>query len=110
MADEVLVEVANHVATITLNRPDAMNAMNLALSAGLTDAFRRVDTDDHIRVAILTGNGRAFCAGADLRGRSPGSRGNTPGDFISTPEGNDNLFRTACVADHAKQISSGSTG
>lgn len=85
MADEVLIEVADHVATITLNRPDAMNAMNPELSAGLTDAFRRVDTDDDIRVAILTGNGRAFCAGADLRGGSPGSRGNAPGDFLSTP-------------------------
>ncbi|MBT5772878.1 MAG: enoyl-CoA hydratase, partial [Dehalococcoidia bacterium] len=59
MADEVLIEVADRVATITLNRPDAMNAMNPELSTGLTDAFRRVDTDDDIRVAILTGNGRA---------------------------------------------------
>ena len=86
MADEVLIEVADHVATITLNRPDAMNAMNPELSAGLTNAFRRVDADDDIRVAVLTRNGRAFCAGADLRGGSPGSRGNTPGDFISTPD------------------------
>lgn len=86
MADEVLIEVADRVATITLNRPDAMNAINPELSEGLTNALRRVDTDDDIRVAILTGNGRAFCAGADLRGGSPGSRGNAPGDFMSTPE------------------------
>ncbi len=84
MADEVLVEVAEHVATITLNRPDAMNAINPELGAGLAEALRRVDEDDDIRVAILTGNGRAFCAGADLRGGSPGSRGNAPGDFLAT--------------------------
>ena len=85
MADEVLVEVADRVATITLNRPDAMNAINRELGAGLAEALRRVDQDDDIRVAILTGNGRAFCAGADLRGGSPGSRGNAPGDFLATP-------------------------
>lgn len=84
MADEVLIEVADRVATITLNRPDAMNAINADLSAGLAAALRQVDEDDEIRVAILTGAGRAFCAGADLRGGSPGSRGNAPGDFLAT--------------------------
>jgi (E)-benzylidenesuccinyl-CoA hydratase len=82
MSDEVLFAVADHVATITLNRPDAMNAMNAELSAGIRDAFRRVDEDDEVRVAILTGNGRAFCAGADLRGGSPGARGGGPGDVF----------------------------
>ena len=86
MADEVLIDVSDRVATITLNRPQAMNAINAELSESLADALRRVDSDDDIRVAIITGNGRAFCAGADLRGGSPGSRGNTPGDFMSTPE------------------------
>ena len=85
MADEVLFEVNERVATITLNRPDAMNSINAELGAGLADALTRVNEDDEIRVAILTGNGRAFCAGADLRGGSPGSRGNAPGDFLSTP-------------------------
>ena len=82
MSDEVLFDVSDHVATITLNRPDAMNAMNADLSAGIRDAFRRVDENDDVRVAILTGNGRAFCAGADLRGGSPGSRGGAPGDVF----------------------------
>jgi len=85
MADEVLFEVTDRVATITLNRPDAMNSINAELGAGLADALTRVNEDAEIRVAILTGNGRAFCAGADLRGGSPGSRGNAPGDFLSTP-------------------------
>jgi len=84
MADEVLFEVADGVALITLNRPDAMNAINAELGAAVGEAFRRVDADDAIRVAILTGNGRAFCAGADLRGGSPGSRGTMPADLFSS--------------------------
>ena len=87
MADEVLFEVADHVATITLNRPDAMNAIDAELGTALGEAFRRVDLDDEIRVAILTGSGRAFCAGADLRGGSPGSRGAEPGDVFRAVEG-----------------------
>src|SRR3546814_67730 len=63
-----------------------MNAINPELGSALGEAFRRVDLDDDVRVAILTGNGRAFCAGADLRGGSPGSRGAAPGDVFRTPE------------------------
>ncbi len=71
-ASAVLFEVADGVATITLNRPDQMNSINTDLSAGLMDSFRQVRSRDDIRVAVLTGNGRAFCAGADLRSRSGG--------------------------------------
>ena len=66
-ASTVLFEVADGVATITLNRPDQMNSINTDLSAGLMDSFRQVRSRDDIRVAVLTGNGRAFCAGADLK-------------------------------------------
>ncbi len=73
MADAAVpFEVHEHVATITLNRPDALNAINGDLSAGLMDGLRRVRNDDEIRVAVITGNGRAFCAGADLRSRDGG--------------------------------------
>ncbi len=68
----VLFEVSGGVATITLNRPDAMNSINADLSAGLMDALHQVRDREDVRVAILTGNGRAFCAGADLRGRAEG--------------------------------------
>lgn len=68
----VLFDVADGVATITLNRPDQLNTINAELSAGLIDAFRQVRSRDDIRVALITGNGRAFCAGADLRSRSGG--------------------------------------
>jgi enoyl-CoA hydratase/carnithine racemase len=63
----VLYEVGPHgVATVTLNRPEQLNAMNRAMSVELMAAIDRADEDPAVRVVILTGNGRAFCAGADL--------------------------------------------
>ena len=55
------------VATITLRRPEQLNAMNSAMRAEIVAAFKRFDTDGDAHVAILTGEGRAFCAGADLK-------------------------------------------
>ena len=68
----VLFEVSNGVATITLNRPEQMNAINAELSAGLMESLKQVRTRDDVRVALITGSGRAFCAGADLRSRADG--------------------------------------
>ncbi|MCU0887750.1 MAG: enoyl-CoA hydratase-related protein [Rubritepida sp.] len=69
MAEAVLFEVvAPHVALVTLNRPEARNAVNGAVAAGLEAALQRVEGDDSLWVAILTGAGpHAFCAGADLK-------------------------------------------
>jgi enoyl-CoA hydratase/carnithine racemase len=66
MADAVRYSVTDGVATITLNRPDRLNALNTAMYKGLLDAFDRTDGDDSVRAVIVTGAGRAFCAGADL--------------------------------------------
>ena len=55
-----------HIAVITLNRPDARNAINPEVAARLADAWLEVRTNDEVRVAILTGTGSAFCSGADL--------------------------------------------
>src|SRR2546425_11524566 len=64
----VLYELADHIATITLNRPDALNALSRDLVRELRDAYRSFRTDDEARVAIVTGaGGRAFSAGADLK-------------------------------------------
>ena len=63
----VLVERRNRVMIITLNRPDAMNAINGALSNGLWNAIQELDNDDGLTAGIITGNGRAFCAGMDLK-------------------------------------------
>jgi enoyl-CoA hydratase/carnithine racemase len=65
----VAVEVDDEgVATITLDRPDAMNAFSLAMMRDLLTAFDRTDSDDDVRAVVVTGRGRAFCAGADLAG------------------------------------------
>lgn len=64
--DSVLVERHDKVALVTLNRPDSLNAFSAELRRDLGLAVQDVNADDGIRVAVLTGAGRAFCAGADL--------------------------------------------
>jgi enoyl-CoA hydratase/carnithine racemase len=66
-SDVVTYEVVDEVAVITIRRADKLNAVNLAVREGLIASFRRFEADDGARVAILTGDGRAFCAGADLK-------------------------------------------
>jgi enoyl-CoA hydratase/carnithine racemase len=65
--DCVLYEVTNSVARLTLNRPKAMNSMNLAILAELDRRLTEVAADNHVRVLVVTGAGTAFCAGADLK-------------------------------------------
>jgi 2-(1,2-epoxy-1,2-dihydrophenyl)acetyl-CoA isomerase len=68
------VDAAAGVATITLNRPDALNALTIAMKQTLLATLRRVDRDAAVRAVVLTGAGRAFCAGQDLRERlEPGA-------------------------------------
>jgi enoyl-CoA hydratase/carnithine racemase len=65
--EEVLYEVADHIATITLNRPDRMNTVSRGMLHLLGQCLVRAREDADVRVVILTGTGRAFCAGLDLR-------------------------------------------
>lgn len=65
--DVLIVERDGGVATVTLNRPKAMNALSRALRAALASTFAALDADQSVRVVILTGAGRAFCAGLDLK-------------------------------------------
>ncbi|MFB7552067.1 enoyl-CoA hydratase/isomerase family protein [Streptomyces sp. NPDC056154] len=67
MADSVLYEVSEGLATITINRPDAMNAMNTAAKVALRDALRSAAADPDVRAVLLTATGRAFCVGQDLK-------------------------------------------
>lgn len=67
MADEVLVDVTDGIMTVILNRPKAKNAANKALAEGVAAALDKLDSDDDICVAIITGAGGTFCSGMDLK-------------------------------------------
>jgi 2-(1,2-epoxy-1,2-dihydrophenyl)acetyl-CoA isomerase len=79
----VLLEVAEGAATITLNRPDKLNAFTEAMHHELAQAFDRIEADPAIRAVLLTGAGRAFCAGQDLSDRVVRD-GDAPPDLGST--------------------------
>ena len=87
MAATVSYELAEHVATITYDRPEALNAVNGALRRDLNAAFARFRDEEDAWVAIVTGRGRAFCAGADLRDGG-GSVGEFAGTFWEKPTQN----------------------
>ncbi|PKV78136.1 crotonase/enoyl-CoA hydratase family protein [Nocardia fluminea] len=76
MAD-CLVEKRDHVLIVTMNRPEARNALSAEMMAIMRDAWDQVDSDPDIRVAILTGAGGAFCAGMDLKAMSSQHPGDT---------------------------------
>jgi enoyl-CoA hydratase len=67
-----LVEREGRVLTVTLNRPEAKNALSSGMLAGMYRAWRQLDDDPELRVAILTGRGDVFCAGADLKAMGSG--------------------------------------
>src|SRR5947209_4860723 len=84
MGDAVLYELDGHVATITYNRPESLNAINGQLREDLNAAFSRFRDEDEAWVAIVTGAGRAFCVGADLKDGG-GSTGRFAGTFWEKP-------------------------
>lgn len=75
MAEAVRTEVDDRVLVVTIDRPEVRNAVDRDAADGLVEAFRRFDLDDSLDVAVLTGAGGSFCAGADLRAVASG-RGN----------------------------------
>ena len=87
MGDTVLYELVGHVATITYNRPDVLNAINGEMRRDLNAAFARFRDEEDAWVAIVTGAGRAFCAGADLKGDG-NPAGEFPGTFWEKPTAN----------------------
>jgi len=72
MNDTVLYDVDGAIATVTLNRPDRMNTMSRELLDGALEALQRAADDERVRVVIMTGKGRAFCAGGDLESMATG--------------------------------------
>ena len=65
---DLTVAVDDRIAVLTLNRPESLNAFSGAMGRSLTAALRACDADDEVRVVVITGAGRAFCAGADFSG------------------------------------------
>ncbi|MEH6592057.1 MAG: enoyl-CoA hydratase-related protein [Halioglobus sp.] len=85
MSKDMLLDITDGIAVITFNRPEAMNTFSQSMMEELGDAYRRCDEDDSIRAVVVTGSGKAFCAGAELQ--SDGDTFNTGGvaDFSSCP-------------------------
>jgi 2-(1,2-epoxy-1,2-dihydrophenyl)acetyl-CoA isomerase len=82
MTDLIRSELDDHgVLLATFNRPEVMNAINDATIRALRTVLQRASQDDDVRTLVLTGEGRAFCAGADLSGSNPGSGGDAPSRY-----------------------------
>src|ERR1700681_3118023 len=77
--DTVLIEQRERVLLITLNRPSAMNAIDASISNGLQRAVERLNSDASVSVGVVTGAGKGFCAGMDLKAYS---RGEDIGPFM----------------------------
>ena len=89
MSEELLTEVRDGVLIVTINRPEAKNAMNKAAAEGIAAAMDRLDAEDDLRVGILTGAAGTFCSGMDLkgflRGESPSIEGRGFGGIVQAP-------------------------
>lgn len=89
MTEEVLTSEEDGILVVTINRPEAKNAMTKAAAEGIAAAMDRLDSDDSLRVGILTGAGGTFCSGMDLkgflRGESPTVEGRGFGGIVQKP-------------------------
>lgn len=94
----LLYEQDGPVVTMTLNRPDRMNALNAALRAALFTGLRRFESDEYAQVAIITGSGRAFCAGGDLKEMSELGIAVPPKDFSPIPGRNVDVSKPLIAA------------
>ncbi|RYH02576.1 enoyl-CoA hydratase/isomerase family protein [Salipiger sp. IMCC34102] len=83
MSTPLTLEIENRIATITYNRPEKLNAMTPEMAQLMWDAVRRINASDEVRAVVLTGTGKAFCAGSDI---SDLDRYATAWDFRNRPE------------------------
>lgn len=83
--EDLKLHVNDGIGLITLNRPEALNTFNAAIREGLGQAYRRCDEDDAVRVVVVTGAGKAFCAGADLSGGGDSFSADDEVGFSSCP-------------------------
>ena len=86
MNDAVLYEKKDGVAIVTMNRPERLNAVNDAIRAGLREKLDDAAKDDEVKVIIVTGAGRGFCAGADMDGLAATSQGESQGSQVEAEE------------------------
>jgi enoyl-CoA hydratase/carnithine racemase len=116
--ETILYEVASEIATVTLNRPTKLNAYTATMGREIVDAMHRADDDREVRVIILTGAGRAFCAGADISGfadnikaREGGSGGNAErrGGMLEFPPLMRTLSKPSIVAINGVALGIGAT-
>lgn len=99
MSDEIVYENRGQVAVVTINRPEARNAINSGVREGLAVAWQRFDNDADARVAILTGAGdKAFCAGADLKEMALKKLGRLPRNFLPTLNVNTQVSKPVIAA------------
>jgi enoyl-CoA hydratase/carnithine racemase len=85
--ETLLYDLDGPVLTVTLNRPEKLNAYTAVMGAELADAFQRADQDDAVRVVIVTGAGRGFCAGADISGGASAFDATAEGSVAFQAEG-----------------------
>jgi enoyl-CoA hydratase/carnithine racemase len=83
--EQIAVTLDGPIATVTLDRPERLNAFTTTMQDELVDAYDRLDADDDVRVIVLTGRGRGFCAGADLGGGATTFAGGFGADTGSSP-------------------------
>lgn len=86
--ETIKYDVEDHIATITLNRPDQLNAMTVQMMQDMVQALDLIDADDDVRAVIVTGAGRGFCAGADLTPPADSDGGSNPFEY-DTPKNAD---------------------
>jgi enoyl-CoA hydratase/carnithine racemase len=90
MPDDILVDKRGRVLVITLNRPDVLNAFRMTMAQELVQALQQADEDDSVGCVVLTGAGRGFCSGADVRGffdslRQATESPNAAGSIVGLP-------------------------
>jgi 2-(1,2-epoxy-1,2-dihydrophenyl)acetyl-CoA isomerase len=86
LSDTVQYDLSDGVATVTLNRPEAMNALNTELKVALRDTLAAAAEDDAVRAVLLTGSGRAFCVGQDLAEHAQNLQGDLDAVWSTVPE------------------------
>jgi enoyl-CoA hydratase/carnithine racemase len=105
MYQTILYDLADHIATITLNRPEKLNAFTAQMMAEMIDALDHADADDGVRAVIVTGAGRAFCAGADLSaGTATFDYGKRDSDSSPLREDGSIDYAHAAVRDNAGKL------